>query len=185
MSDKNLYLATADWHLSIRPYGFKHREQDVYNAAFKIVDIAQKYDIKTIFNGGDIIDVIRPSSTSIVILSQINKRLINNQTTMYVVEGNHDKTHPHWINALENDSQYGIKLLNNEIVKLPGGKLLGGIGQGSKNEILENLSLLTDNGKNPLDYVILHTSVIEFIKFSGNNDTISFEDLKKDIQKTF
>ena len=64
------FLATADWHLGIRPYSLLRRELDFYKSAKQIIESLKSDSI--IFNAGDIFDTARPKFEAIRCLKDIH-----------------------------------------------------------------------------------------------------------------
>jgi len=120
---QNKLLYTSDWHLGKRQYGLKHREQDRYKAAWYVVRYAVKHKLRGIVNGGDILDVTRPTSRAVNELKDIHSYLKEHDIPMFLVQGNHDKTDPPWFNLFMDqdsnpDKASGLILLNDAQITL-------------------------------------------------------------------
>lgn len=164
-------LATSDWHLGLRPYGMKSREQDIYDAAMSVVDMAVRHKISLILNAGDILNVLRPQSEAVVFLSRLNDKLIENKIKMILIEGNHDKIKPHWTQAFRRDENFGIHVVNNETIEVGSGIKLFCMEETPKQDLLKILDSKKEKGE-CVDILMLHASFEQFIGFSGNKEKV-------------
>lgn len=161
------FFCTSDWHFGKRQYGLLHREKDRYVAAKYVVDTAiASPTTKFIINGGDLLDVTRPSSAAVVELQKIDKLLLEAKMPMYLVQGNHDKSDPPWFSLLSGHAEYGVQLLDEDCPRMttPTGHSILGFPQLPRQELVDKL----EKAK-PADILVLHASVQEWINFPSPN----------------
>jgi DNA repair exonuclease SbcCD nuclease subunit len=115
---------TADNHLRATQYARRDRGEDFFLALQDVVIKASDEGCDAILNSGDIIDTTRPSPYVVYQLKRIHRELKKRKLWMFTISGNHDKTEPHWTNIFaDDDDEYGIKLVDNEVFKIPGSEL--------------------------------------------------------------
>ena len=141
MQTNKIYM-TADWHLGKSPYGDRVLEEDFYEAANSVIDLAIKNDIKIILNAGDVFDANKPKMAAVDALFKINQKLIEHKIIMYTMMGNHDFTiDGSWCSLMEqhDDIPYGIKDMSNKAVMIDKTKVVAILGK-TKSELIEKLS---------------------------------------------
>lgn len=176
-------LVTSDWHLGIRQFGLDIREQDFYDSAWNLVTQSAKDNAcNIILNAGDIFDSIKPSVRSVHALAKINQFLIDNQMSMYYIEGNHDKTIQHWTNTVNftPKDNYGIILLEDgRPYNIDDTSTLFGFSfEADKEVLLEKINnLQLDPARKNI--LMIHISCKEFtgMDFTGNG--FSIYDIKR------
>lgn len=165
---QNKLLYTADWHLGKRQYGLNHREQDRYKAAWYIVKYAVKHKLRGIVNGGDILDVTRPTSRAVNQLKDIHTYLKEHGMPMFLVQGNHDKTDPPWFNLFmdddDTDEMSGLILLDDERVTLTSKGLpdftIHGLSEMPVDQMVKRINELPES-----DLFVTHIMVRDWIGF--------------------
>jgi exonuclease SbcD len=112
------FLHTADLHFGgipeigkVTSCGLRERPLDLIKALDKIIDIANKENVDTIFISGDVFHTSNPDSTSRKFWSNFITKLILNEIHtlkhIYMVVGNHDcPNNDIKSDALQVDSQY-------------------------------------------------------------------------------
>jgi len=161
-------IYTSDWHLGKRQYGLKHREQDRYKAAWHVLKKAVQTGAVAVLNGGDILDVTRPTSRAVNELRKMHKYLRENGLPMYLVQGNHDKTSPPWFDLfLEDEPKQtsGLVLLEQEKVNIPGtGLSVYGVPEMPVDKLVEHL----ESDEAPCANILLtHVMVRDWIGFKS------------------
>ena len=108
----------ADAHLRDSQYGAKSRSNDFFQGFLNGILCCMEHGCRTIIHAGDMLNNTRPSPTLLEQAKQIQKLLIDNQSVLYVISGNHDLTDPYWTDIIDiQESPYGIKNINNKYVK--------------------------------------------------------------------
>lgn len=177
MQIDKIYM-TADWHLGKCPYGDRVLEEDFYEAANSVIDLAIQNNIKVILNAGDIFDANKPKMAAVDVLSKLHHKLIDHQITMYTMMGNHDFTvDGSWCSLFEgsdsNKSPYGVKDISDKAVMLnPNTKVVALIGK-TKSELIEKLS---DPVFQDADIFMLHCPCKEIVDDFGREDIFSVEE---------
>ena len=163
---QNKVIFTADWHLGKRQYGLKFREQDRYDAAWKIVAMAIEGGYRAILNGGDLLDVVRPHSRAINELMNIHRELVRAGIPMLVVQGNHDRTTPPWYDLFEQTDAGGVTLIDDRTVTLkPRQKSEQALTvEGIPERPVERLTESMEASKGA-DILLTHVSVRDWIGF--------------------
>lgn len=174
-------LLTADWHLGKRQYGSNKRMRDMEDAAFSVVETAERLGCGYILNAGDIIDTNYPPFDAMEALKRMHDRLKARGMHMYCISGNHDSYRAHWATLLEESGESqdagGICVIDNKAVVAPDGAVIYGIKSFAKPGIMEAL-----NGAVPedADFILAHTSVKEWAGFAGDKDLFSLQDIPVD-----
>lgn len=186
MQTNKIYM-TADWHLGKSPYGDRVLEEDFYEAANSVIDLAIKNDIKIILNAGDVFDANKPKMAAVDALFKINQKLIEHKIIMYTMMGNHDFTiDGSWCSLMEqhDDVPYGIKDMSNKAVMIDKTKVVAILGK-TKSELIEKLS---DPMFFDADIFMLHCPCSEIVDSFGREDIFSvkecFVDLGLNKEKT-
>src|ERR1019366_7021508 len=94
-------LVTSDNHLRSLQYSSTQRGEDFTRAFEQIIDIAIDQKVKAILQCGDLLDSKSPSSKSMQDLAKAHHRLRKAGIPMLVVEGDHDKAEPHWVDSMK------------------------------------------------------------------------------------
>lgn len=165
-------IFTSDWHLGKRQYGLKHREQDRYRAAWHVLKQAAEMGAAAVLNGGDILDVTRPTSRAVNELKRMHAYLKTHDIPMYLVQGNHDRTSPPWFDLFieENNTEGGVILLEKEKVDIPGTDVsVYGVPEMPVESLTEHLR--SDEAPEA-DILLTHIMVRDWIGFKSPN---SFE----------
>lgn len=164
---------TADWHLGKSPYGDRVLEEDFYEAANSVIDLAIKNDVKIILNAGDIFDANKPKMAAVDALFKINQKLIEHQMTMYTMMGNHDFTiDGSWCSLMDQQDEatpYGIKDISDKAVIIDKTKVVAILGK-TKSELIEKLS---DTMFVDADIFMLHCPCSEIVDSFGREDIFS------------
>lgn len=172
-----MIYCTADWHLDKRQYGLEKREEDFYKSANDF--IAKAIPGSKILNAGDIFDSNRPRVRALYEVKKINDALAEKQCIMYYIEGNHDKSNPHYIDLLATGSCYGIKLLRDgEINDIGNNTNLIGFSEQPKGELLSkiaSLNLQELTGKSNI--LMLHISCRDFCDGFFSEHALSFSEI--------
>ena len=179
---------TADWHLGKSPYGDRVLEEDFYEAANSVIDLAIKNDVKIILNAGDIFDANKPKMAAVDALFKVNQKLIEHQITMYTMMGNHDFTiDGSWCSLMDQQDEatpYGIKDISDKAVMIDKTKVVAILGK-TKSELIERLS---DPMFADADIFMLHCPCSEIVDSFGREDIFSvkecFVDLGLNKEKT-
>ena len=174
-------IATADWHLGIRPYSLLRREIDFYKSAKQIIESLENDSI--ICNAGDIFDTAKPKFEAIKCLKEINDKLVSKNCTMFYIEGNHDKINlldssglGHWTDIFNREDGLGIYYLKSGETKIVNNLEITGIGYRSKEDIIEVLKNLSYKDSNNKKILMLHISCADFTKFYMEN-SFSIKDI--------
>lgn len=146
-------MFTADWHLGKRLYNIEQTEKQFYAIANKVIDMAKRLGVETIYNAGDILDSPKPTEETMHQLSLINSKLMAYGIAMYVISGNHDHTGArHWVNLFEAPDS------------------IGGLKQDSTLGYVFHkdavLSKLNEPELQPMPIIMLHTPVSDFNKLN-------------------
>lgn len=167
-------IATADWHLGIRPYSLLRREIDFYKAAKKIIESLENDSI--ICNAGDIFDTTKPKFEAIKCLKEINDTLVLKNCTMFYIEGNHDKINllddsglGHWTDIFNRKDGLGIYYLKSGETKIINNLEITGVGYKQKEDVIEVLKNLPYKSSNNKKLLMLHISCADFTKFYMEN----------------
>lgn len=175
-----MIIATADWHLGKRQYGLLRREEDFYKSAINLVKTCSSEERSLILNAGDIFDSNRPKVDAVFKLKEINSILVNKQCIMYYIEGNHDKTNPHWSDVVINDNDvFGIKLLKDgEFIYDEFNKInIVGFSEQPKASLIDKLSNINKEKiiNSYINVLMLHASCEEFtgVAFGENSINIT------------
>jgi DNA repair protein SbcD/Mre11 len=174
-------LFTSDNHLRERQFSSPSRGEDFNRAFGQVVDIAINTKVSAILQGGDLLDSSKPSSKIMLDLARHHNRLVKAGIPMIVVNGDHDKATPHWIDSMKEFGAEvgtikdgGIFVLTNELVTIPGTSLtvygLDYIGK-TKERFMEIRDTLPK-----ADILLWHTMVKEFAGFFGEQ-AVSLEEL--------
>lgn len=91
------FLHTADWHIRDLQYGRKFRGDDFRTSIRQVIDLAVTNEVDFIINGGDTLNVNRPSETMLDFLYEIHERLKAAGIPMFTVTGNHDVSSPSFL----------------------------------------------------------------------------------------
>lgn len=176
-------LHTSDNHLRERQYSSTQRGEDFTKAFNQVVDIAISTSVKAILQAGDLLDSKSPSSKSMVDLAKAHHRLRKAGIPMYVVEGDHDKAEPHWVDAMkaygidETPSDGGLVILRDKLVTVPGTKITI-YGQDFIGKTKERFLEIRDTLPKA-DILLWHTMVKEFAGFFGEQ-AVSIDELPTD-----
>lgn len=170
-------IATSDWHFGKRQYGLKFREHDRYAAGHALVDYAIKHQVPAILNGGDTLDVTRPSSKAVSQLKEIHNKLVKAKIPMYVVQGNHDRVDPPWYNLFDAHPEFGVQLIGGRTVEIAIGTkkyTLAGIDEKPKDQLIKAIEEVKH-----ADILLLHASVQEWIGFPSATALSLQDDIPK------
>jgi len=160
----------ADSHLRDRQFSNASRGEDFTRAFNQAIDVAINTKVAAIIHGGDLLDSKRPSSKTMLDLAKIHARLVAAQMPMYVVNGDHDKDEPHWVDSMKDFGaslfqDRGIVVLKDQLITIPGTKItvygMDYIGK-TKERFLEIRDTLPK-----ADILLWHTMIKEFAGFSG------------------
>ena len=165
-------LSTSDNHVGFRQYGLLSREKDIELAFRKVLEKSVELGVDAITISGDIIHTVRPTASSIQFLKQCQHYLVGHKMPCLVSVGNHDKSSPHWISNLGNDSGFGFKILDDETFVLKNGLAVYGKTFCSKEEF--------DKGRcipRTTDFLLMHQSFNELTTFPSEK-SFSFEDFE-------
>lgn len=165
------FLATADWHLGIRPYSLLRRELDFYKSAKQIIGSLKNDSI--IFNAGDIFDTARPKFEAVRCLKDIHDELIKKNSTMFYIEGNHDIVDvydkanglKHLTNIFNREDNLGINYLETGKAKIFNSMYIMGIKYMPKLELINTLANLDYPINSYKKVLMLHVSCKEFTNF--------------------
>lgn len=170
-------------------YGRKFRGEDFRKAILQVIDVAIKNKVDFIINGGDTLNINRPSETMLDFLFEIHARLKAAGIPMYTVTGNHDVSSPSFLTfptvgeRREGDlnldtrfghGQAGIVCIDHQTVEhrgitisgfpaVPFGppKSNGERQPGDGSSLLEQI-----DGRPPVDIAIWHGALEEFVPFA-------------------
>jgi DNA repair exonuclease SbcCD nuclease subunit len=168
-------LHTADNHLRDRHLSRLSRGEDFTAAMELVVQVAKEHDVKAVVQSGDLLDSNRPSSKTIHDLAKLHYQLQEAGIWMFVVNGDHDQSKPHWAELLQfhtghkggMESNPGIYVLEGQLVTIPGTDLtlygMPFIGK-TKEKYLEIKDSLPD-----ADILAWHTQIKEFAGFLGQD----------------
>lgn len=162
-----------------RQYGLKHREQDRYNAAWYVLKQAVEIGAAAVLNGGDILDVTRPTSRAVNELKKMHAYLKNEGIPMYLVQGNHDRTTPPWFDLFieEDNTESGVILLEQEKVTIPNtDTTVYGVPEMPVDALVTHLA---DEETPEADILLTHIMVRDWIGFKSPN-SFELKDLPKD-----
>lgn len=165
------FLATADWHLGIRPYSLLRRELDFYKSAKQIIGSLKSDSI--IFNAGDIFDTARPKFEAVRCLKDIHDELVKKNSTMFYIEGNHDIVDiydknnglKHLTNIFNREDNLGINYLETGKSKVFKDLYVMGIKYMPKQDLINTLSNLDYPINSYKKILMLHASCKEFTNF--------------------
>jgi len=85
-----LFSHISDTHLGFVQYHSEEREEDVYLACNRAVNVSIKDHVDFVVFAGDIFHVPNPSGKAIVVLANALKRLKENNIDSFFVLGEHD-----------------------------------------------------------------------------------------------
>lgn len=168
---------TADWHLDKRQYGLEKREDDFYKSAYNFIN--KVIPDSVILNAGDIFDSNHPKVRALHELKKINNILNDKKCVMYYVEGNHDKSSPHYIDLFSTDSCYGIKLLKDGVINniKPNVNLIG-FSEQPKAELFSKIASIDINSiKDNTNILMLHASCRDFCEGFFSESAISINEI--------
>ena len=157
-------LLASDSHLRDRQYNRSDRGKDFVESLFRILKIAQAKDAEAILHGGDLLDGTRPSPWLAGQLLRFHNALKQANIPFLVVSGNHDKTMPHWVEVLGEDSSSGggMRLIDNTMTTLPSGVRVWGIPFMPKDQLREALANAPE-----CDVLVSHFTYDKFASFPG------------------
>ena len=125
------FLATADNHLRESQYGYASRGVDFFNASMDVHRCAVESGVRVIVDGGDLINLTRPSPDTTEQIKKKNADLREKGLAYVMVTGNHDDTGTnHWIHqvtdqALNRAEKKGIIFLYDERIEIDGMSFYG------------------------------------------------------------
>lgn len=163
----------SDAHLGYRQYGRVDREDDFENAFINVIDQCIQHKVTTIVAAGDMINVKRPSSRTILTLVKIEKKLKKHNIHMHFLQGNHDYSKPSWSEILDEaivDSY--IHCLDNKLLTTESGITIYGYPEFSKMDFINNITHIPK-----CDILLCHTPVKEFIKYPSDSAIAIDQDL--------
>ena len=85
-----LFSHISDTHLGLVQYGSQDREQDMYDAFNRSIDISIKDHVDFVIFAGDIFHVPNPNGTAVVQMANALKRLKQNEIDSFFILGEHD-----------------------------------------------------------------------------------------------
>lgn len=170
-------IATADWHLGKRQYGIIQREEDFYNSALEIIKGISGNSV--ILNAGDILDSNLPRSKALAVLKDIDIKLKGKFSSLFYIEGNHDKSDPPWIKILNTNTAYGIKLLEDGIWKeIQTNVYVIGFKEQPKQILFDKLKNIEDiNNTSSKKILLLHASCRDFTGCNFNVNSIALQEI--------
>ena len=156
-------LHTSDLHLGYRQYGIPQREQDVYDALERVVDIAIDKHANVVV-AGDTFDSPRPPSRAVLALQKAVDRLREHMLWMAAIEGNHDMTRGcEWLKVC------GVIPLDGGVVNL-GGIRVCGIPYGRGPAVETRLKELIDQNEY-VDLLVTHAGFAEMGGDFGDSES--------------
>lgn len=182
------FIDTTDWHIRDIQYGRRFRGDDFRRAINQVIDLAIRYKVDFIINGGDTLNINRPSETMLDFLFVIHNRLLEAGIPMFTVTGNHDASEPSFLRFPERTSSNpglgGIICIDYEQqIKIKGVSIAGwpaipfgppkvdGVrGTGDGTSLLERLTAAP-----PVDIAVWHGALEEFVPFPMRDSGSMFE----------
>ncbi len=168
-------ILTADWHLGLQQWGDPRRENDVYKAARYIVDFAagMKYPILL---AGDIVDSVKPVEEAVDSLKQMQLTMIEQQTTAYCIQGNHDNTNKHWVEVVQRPGDlFGFFDIGGKTTSIDDNTKIYGVKGYTRKEILDELAQIEHPEE--INILMMHTRCKEFVVYNDkNSNNWSFEE---------
>lgn len=171
---KEIFAHIGDTHLwSSGQWSKTARGLALVGAVFNVIDAAHAKGIRTILNGGDAINAVRPSPETVMQLRQIDERLRKLGMVMVMVSGNHDYTGAlHWVHVCTDQARNradgtGIIMVDFGAYKLKSGLTVFGIPGVSAQLIRE-----TNAAYSPCsDIVVAHFTADGDAPFTGDHPT--------------
>jgi DNA repair exonuclease SbcCD nuclease subunit len=163
----------SDTHIDYFQYGLQQRWWDFTHAFDDAVGQMLDQKVDAILHTGDILHSSKPTPAAIKCLQRINHRLIQAGIPMWVVEGNHDATRPHWLEIVNEDAEHdkwGFKILRGAAAVGP--IRLFGIAQTTP----ENFRIQLQSMPADTHILAIHQTVQEFIRFPAPG-ALKLEDL--------
>jgi predicted phosphodiesterase len=127
MAAEPILVLSSDWHLHPLPWKrhplIKH---DSYYSLSQIVDLAIHLRVPLV-GAGDLFDVNRPHSESVVFCSEQMQRLAAFDLPMYYVQGQHEYQTPTWLSLCPNAVHIDSKLADGptKVFNIKGLKVIG------------------------------------------------------------
>lgn len=170
-------IHSADWHMGGRQYGFAQREQDYYDAANQVVDIAIWQKCDALILAGDNFDAAKPPARAVLMLQQIVRRAQDAGVRVLGIDGNHDCCNNHWLSVC------GIEALSDKPVVINGCAIVG-INATRWGQFEVRLKDMIDR-QIRADILVIHQAVQELSDFASDFTASAIAKLVRQLGVTY
>ena len=163
----------SDTHLGYSQFNLEEREEDLYNAFTRAIDVSIKEGVKAIILAGDIFHTPRPEGSAIVRLGDQLKRLKERGIRVFFVLGEHDVSRVRGVPVLFAFHNLGFATyLDNGKPHEFDNTLLMGFDKFRTSEIDVLIHRLRDADEyakkfNGHRILVLHQGLLDFNKYAG------------------